>query len=77
MKYGCYTLNTLNDYVGRIWEFLANRNRAFILIVKSLYNAFRGVYWKILRLSKVLLQFMEKGGDDCFEVILDFADKLS
>jgi hypothetical protein len=37
----------------------------------------RGVNWKILRLSKVLLQYTEKGGDDCFDVIHGFVDKLS
>jgi hypothetical protein len=31
------------------------------------------VNWKILQLSKVLLQFTEKGGDDCFDVIHGFA----
>jgi hypothetical protein len=31
----------------------------------------------MLRLSKVLWQFMEKGGDDCFDVIHGFGDKLS
>jgi hypothetical protein len=36
-----------------------------IHFVKSQYNTFRGVNWKILRLSKVLLQFTEKGGDGC------------
>jgi hypothetical protein len=29
-----------------------------------------------LRLSKVLLQFTEKEGDDCFDVIYDFVDRL-
>jgi hypothetical protein len=38
-------------------------------LVKSHNNMFRGVNWKILRLSEVLLQFTEKGGDDCFDVI--------
>jgi hypothetical protein len=42
--------------------------------VKSQYNTFRGVNWKILRLSKVLLQFTEKGGDDCFDVIHGFVE---
>jgi hypothetical protein len=48
-----------------------------IYLVKSQYNTFRGVNWKILRSSKVLLQFTEKGGDDCFDVIHDSVDKNS
>jgi hypothetical protein len=35
------------------------------------------VNWKILRLHKVLLQFMEKEGDGWFDVIHDYVDKLS
>jgi hypothetical protein len=46
-------------------------------LVKSHNNTFRGVNWKILRLSKVLLQFTEKGGDDCFYVIYGSVDILS
>jgi hypothetical protein len=46
-------------------------------LVKSHNNTFRGVNWKILRLSKVLLQFTEKGSDDCFDVIHGSVDKLS
>jgi hypothetical protein len=46
-------------------------------LVKSQYNMFHGVNWKILPLSKVLLQFTEKGDDDSFDVIQGFADKLS
>jgi hypothetical protein len=45
--------------------------------MKSQYNTFRGVNWKILRLSKVLLQFTEKGADDYFDVIHGSVDKLS
>jgi hypothetical protein len=47
------------------------------IFVKSEYNTFRNVNWKILRLSNALLQFTEKGGDDCFDVIHGFVDKLS
>jgi hypothetical protein len=36
---------------------------------------FRGVNWKILRLSKILLQFTEKEGDDYFDVIHGSVDK--
>jgi hypothetical protein len=46
-------------------------------LVKSHKNTFRGVNWKILRLSKVLLQFTEEGDDDWFDVIHDSVDKLS
>jgi hypothetical protein len=61
------------------WENLGifNQSQLRIYLVKSQYNTFRGENWKILRLSKVLLQFREKGGDDCFDVIHDFVDKLS
>jgi hypothetical protein len=47
-----------------------------IYFVKYQNNTFGGVNWKILRLSKVLLHFAEKGDDDCFDVIHDFVDKL-
>jgi hypothetical protein len=46
-------------------------------LVKSHNNTLRGVNWKVLRLSKVLLQFTEKGDDDCFDVIHGSVDKLS
>jgi hypothetical protein len=51
--------------------------RTYMYLVKSHNNTFRGVNWKILRLSKVLLQFTEKGGDDFFNVIHGSVDKLS
>jgi hypothetical protein len=38
---------------------------------------FHGVNWKILLLRKVLLQFVEKGGDECFDAIHGSVDKLS
>jgi hypothetical protein len=66
----------LNDYGGTIWEFFS-QSEPRIHFVKSHYNTFRGVNWKILQLSKVLLQFTEKGGHDCFDVIHGFVDKLS
>jgi hypothetical protein len=44
---------------------------------QSFSETFRGVNWKTMRLSKVLLQFTEKGGDDCFDVIHGSVDKLS
>jgi hypothetical protein len=61
------------------WENLGifSQSQLRFYFVKSRYNTFRGVNWKILRLSKVLLQFSEKGGDDCFDVIHGFVDKLS
>jgi hypothetical protein len=63
------------------WEnlgiFSQSQLRIYMYLVKSQYNTFRGVNWKTLRLSKVLLQFKEKGGDDCFDVMHDFVDKLS
>jgi hypothetical protein len=44
---------------------------------KPITTAFHGVNWKILVLSKVLLHFAEKGGDDCFDVIHVFVNELS
>jgi hypothetical protein len=63
-------LKILNDYFGRILEFLANHNRAFILEVLAQH-----VSWcelENIAIEQTLLQFTEKGGDDCFDV-----DKLS
>jgi hypothetical protein len=45
-------------------------------LVKFQYNTFRSVSWQILRLSEVLLQFTEKGGNDCFDVIHGSVDEL-
>jgi hypothetical protein len=45
--------------------------------VKSQNNTFCGVNLKILRLSKALLQFTEKGCDDCVDVIHGSVDELS
>jgi hypothetical protein len=61
------------------WENfeIFSQSQLRIYFVKSQYNTFRGVNWKILRLSKVLLQFAEKGGNDCFDVIHGFVGKLS
>jgi hypothetical protein len=61
--------------LGELGNFSQSQPR--IHFVKSQYNTFRGVNWKILRLSKVLLQFTEKGGDDCFDVIHGSVDELS
>jgi hypothetical protein len=57
------------------WENLGILSRSFL--VKSHNNTFRGVNWEILQLSKVLLLFTEKGGDDCFDGIHGSVDKLS
>jgi hypothetical protein len=48
------------------WENMGifNQSKPHIHFVKSQSNTFRGVNRKILRLSKVLLQCTEKGGDD-------------
>jgi hypothetical protein len=46
-------------------------------VVKSHNNMYRGVNWKIMRSSKVLLQFTEKGGDDCFDVIHGIVEENS
>jgi hypothetical protein len=53
------------------WENLGifSQSQLRIYLMKSHNNTFCGVNWKILRLRKVLLQFTEKGGDDCFDVI--------
>jgi hypothetical protein len=61
------------------WENLGifNQSQLHTYLVKSHNNTFRGVNWKLLRLSKVLLQFTEKGGDGCFGVIHGSVDKLS
>jgi hypothetical protein len=61
------------------WENLGNFSQSLprIYFVKSQYSTSRGVNWKMLRLKKVLLQFAEKGGNGCFDVIHDFVDKLS
>jgi hypothetical protein len=61
------------------WENLGifNQSQLRFHFVKSQYNTLRGVNRKMLRLSKVLLQFTEKGGDDYFDVIHDFVDRLS
>jgi hypothetical protein len=47
------------------WENVGifSQSQPRIHFVKSQYGTFRGVNWKILRLHKVLLQFMEKEGD--------------
>jgi hypothetical protein len=44
--------------------------------VHSFRDMFRAMNGKILRLSNVLLQFTEKGGDDCFDVIPGFVNCL-
>jgi hypothetical protein len=44
-----------------------NQSQLRTYSVKSQYNTFRGVNGKILRLGKILLQFTEKEGDDCFD----------
>jgi hypothetical protein len=54
-----------------------SQSQSHIQFVKSLYNTFRGVNWKILRLKKKMLQFTEKKGDEFFDVIHGFVDKLS
>jgi hypothetical protein len=61
------------------WENLGifSQSQLHTYLVKSHNNTFRGVNWKILQLSKVLQQFTEKGGNDCFDVIHDSIDKLS
>jgi hypothetical protein len=64
----------IKDYVGRILGIFS-QSQLRIHFVKSQYM-FRGVNCKIPRLSKVLLQLMEKGSDNCFEVIYDSLDKL-
>jgi hypothetical protein len=53
------------------WENLGTFSQSQLrtYLVKSNNNTFRGVNWKILRLSKVLVQFTEKGGNDCFDII--------
>jgi hypothetical protein len=62
-----------------LWENLGifSQSQLRTYLVKSHNNTFRGVNWKILRLSKVLLQFTEKEGDDCLDVIHGSVDKLS
>jgi hypothetical protein len=61
------------------WENLGifNQSQLRTYLVKFQYNKFRGENWKILPLSKVLLQFTEKGGDGCFDVIHGSVGKLS
>jgi hypothetical protein len=61
------------------WENLGifSQSQLRIYLVKSQYNTFCGLNWKILRLSKVLSQFTENEGDGCFHVIHDFVDRLS
>jgi hypothetical protein len=61
--------------MGLRWENLgvSSHSQLRTYLVKSHNNTFRG----ILRLSKVLLQFTEKGGGDCFDVIHGSVDKLS
>jgi hypothetical protein len=61
------------------WENLGifSQSQLRTYVVKSHNNTFRGVNWKMLRLSKVLLQFTVKGGDDCFDAIHGSVDKLS
>jgi hypothetical protein len=61
------------------WENLGilSPSQLCTYLVKSHNNTFRGVNWKILRLSNVLLQFTDKGGDDCFDVIHGSVDKSS
>jgi hypothetical protein len=57
------------------WYLFFSQSQLRIYLVKYQYNTFRGVNWKILRLSKVLLHFLKKGGDDCFDVIHDFVEE--
>jgi hypothetical protein len=74
-----YLEMTRNDISFRMsvitsrWENLGifSQSQPRIHFVRSQYNTFRGVNWKILRLSKVLLQFTEKGGNDFFDLDLD------
>jgi hypothetical protein len=70
--------NCFNCLILR-WENLGSFSQSQLrtYLVKSHNNTFRGVNRKILRLSKVLWQFTEKGGDDCVNVIYGSVDKLS
>jgi hypothetical protein len=71
----CFILHIKRLRLENLGIFSQSQLRTYLVKIHN--NTFRGVNWKILRLSKVLLQFTEKGGDDCFDVIHGSVDKLS